>query len=394
MAKDTLPRIRRRALASAISVALAGSPLPVLAQGAQGIEEVIVSARKRDENIQDIPQAVLAFTPRDFARKGIQSLQDVARFAPSMTVVGGGPGFNKIVFRGLADSPRPFIAESSAAIYLDEQPLTQGAQSPEIRPVDLERIETLAGPQGTLYGASSQSGTVRYIVGKPDPTAFSADVGGGMQQLDHGELGWDGDVTVNMPLIKDKLALRLVGFRAKDAGFIDNVLGTTPYGGGKDNSDVVGKDINDTAWRGGRISAKWFVNDEWALTGIYNNHRSKSRGFNDFDSEVGDLETVKFKEEIWDDAWSNYQFTIDGDLGFAKLTSSTSYFERDTAYVFDASTNIAYYHAVLGVYGRGNCATDQPYYNIYDFATACELNGAGTDADDGDPIAWFRNDQK
>ena len=122
----------KQALASAVSMAVAGSTTPLaVAQGASGIEEVIVSARKRDENIQDIPQAVLSFSSKDFARRGIQSLEDVARFAPSMTVVGGGAGLNKIVFRGLADSPRPFIVESSAAIYLDEQPLTQGAQSPE-----------------------------------------------------------------------------------------------------------------------------------------------------------------------------------------------------------------------------------------------------------------------
>jgi iron complex outermembrane recepter protein len=386
-------RIGRRALAGAVSAAVAGTMTPV-AFAQQGIEEVIVSARKRDENIQDIPQAVLSFSAKDMSKKGIQSLQDVARFSPSMTVVGAGAGQMKVVFRGLADSPRPFIAESSAAIYLDEQPLTSGALSPEIRPVDLARIESLAGPQGTLYGASSQSGTVRYIVNKPDAEAFEASIGGGLEQIDSGGMGWDGDVMVNIPLIKDKLAIRLVGFGAKDAGYIDNVLGTTPLHGGKDNSALVAKDINEGNWQGGRISAKWWVNEDWSLTGIYNNAHSKQTGFNDYDANVGDLKTVKFVNERWDDAWSNYQFTVDGDLGWATVTSSTSYFERDVAYVFDASKNIAYYHAVLGVYGRGNCASDQPYYNLYDFATACELNGVGTDVDDADPISWFRQDQK
>ena len=384
---------RRRALAHAVSAAVAGSlAAPVIAQ--QGIEEVIVSARKRDENIQDIPQAVLSFSAADMAKKGIQSLEDVARFSPSMTVVGAGAGQMKIVFRGLADSPRPFIAESSAAIYLDEQPLTSGAQSPEIRPIDLARIESLAGPQGTLYGASSQSGTVRYIVNKPDAEAFEANIGGGLEQIDGGGMGWDSDVMVNLPLIKDKLAIRLVGFGAKDAGYIDNVLGSMPLRGATDNAALVEDDINEGTWKGGRISAKWWVNEDWSLTGIYNNTRSKQTGFNDYDATVGDLETVKFVPERWDDAWSNYQFTVEGDLGWATVTSSTSYFERDVAYVFDATKNIAYYHAVLGVYGRGNCASDQPYYNIYDFATACELNGTGTDVDDADPISWFRQDQK
>ncbi|MCJ7814623.1 MAG: Plug domain-containing protein, partial [Xanthomonadales bacterium] len=136
------------------------------------LEEVIVSARKRDENVQDIPQSIQAFSQDEITKVGITNLRDLAKFVPAMTVVGSSAGLNKIIFRGLADSARPFIADSSAAIYLDEQPLTTGAQSPEIRPYDLARIETLAGPQGTLYGASSQSGTVRYIVNKPDASQF------------------------------------------------------------------------------------------------------------------------------------------------------------------------------------------------------------------------------
>jgi outer membrane receptor protein involved in Fe transport len=171
---------RRRELSRAISAVLAaGSPIAAQAQADSGqssaaLEEIIVTARKRDENIQDIPQAIQAFSQADIFKTGIKGLNDVAKFVPAMTVVGSTPGFNKIVFRGLADSVRPFIADSSAAIYLDEQPLTTGAQSPEIRPIDLERIETLAGPQGTLYGASSQSGTLRYIVAKPNASEFSA----------------------------------------------------------------------------------------------------------------------------------------------------------------------------------------------------------------------------
>ena len=236
------------------------------------LEEVIVTARKRDENIQDIPQSIQAFSQQDITRVGITSLSDVAKFVPAMTVVGATAGFNKIIFRGLADSVRPFIADSSAAIYLDEQPLTTGAQSPEIRPIDLERIETLAGPQGTLYGASSQSGTVRYIVAKPDPTAFDANVGGGLHTVSGGGSGWDADAMINIPLIKDTLAIRLVGFGAKDAGFIDNVLSNTPGRldadtgeqiiGSKTNAALVEDNFNSADWKGARVSAKWFINDD------------------------------------------------------------------------------------------------------------------------------------
>jgi outer membrane receptor protein involved in Fe transport len=403
---------RRRELCSAVSAALAaGVPAVGHAQsgpasGSSALEEIIVTARKRDENIQDIPQSIQAFSQADIFRSGIKGLGDVAKFVPSMTVVGSTAGLNKIVFRGLADSVRPYIADSSAAIYLDEQPLTTGAQSPEIRPVDLERIETLAGPQGTLYGASSQSGTVRYIVAKPDPGAFAANVGVGGSGISAGGTGWDVDGMVNIPLIEDKLAVRFVGFAAEDAGFIDNVLASTPgridfdtgeqIVGSKTNADIVKKDFNSADWAGGRASIKWLMNDDWSATAIYNYSNSTINGFNDFDPTAGDLKTTKFHEESWDDKWYNTQLTIEGKLGSAQLTSSLAYFERDTAYVFDATSGVAYYHSQLGLYGRGTCGSNPAYayYNIYDFATACELNGTGYDVDDGDPTGFFRNDQK
>ena len=396
------------AIAAALTPAWASDSYAQDEQEAESypLEEVIVSARKRDENVQDIPQSIQAFGAQEITKTGIKGLTDIARFVPAMTVVGSSAGFNKIVFRGLADSARPYIADSSAAIYLDEQPLTTGAQSPEIRPIDMERIETLAGPQGTLYGASSQSGTLRYIVAKPDTSGFDSNAGGGLHSIDGGGTGWDVDAMVNIPLIEDKLAIRLVGFGAEDAGYIDNVFGYTPgridadsgeyITGSKTNADIVKKNINNAEWKGARASIKWQVSDGWSLTGIYNYSDSTINGYNDYDPTIGDLKTVKFHEESWDDNWSNFQFTIDGDLGFSQLTSSTSYFERDTAYVFDATSAVAYYHSVLGYYGRGSCGSNAYYaaYNTYDFATACELNGTGYDVDDGDPTGFFRNDQR
>lgn len=403
---------RRRELCSAVSAALAaGVPAVGHAQtnpapGSNALEEIIVTARKRDENIQDIPQSIQAFSQADMTKVGINGLGDIAKFVPSLTVVGSTAGLNKIVFRGLADSVRPYIADSSAAIYLDEQPLTTGAQSPEIRPIDLERVETLSGPQGTLYGASSQSGTVRYIVAKPDPSAFGANIGVDGSGVSAGGTGWGIDGMVNIPLVEDKLAVRLVGFAAEDAGFIDNVLANTPgridadtgeqVVGSKTNAAIVKKDFNSADWAGGRASIKWLMNDEWSATVIYNYTKSTINGFNDFDPTAGDLKTTKFHEESWDDEWYNTQLTIEGQLGSAQLTSSLAYFERDTAYVFDATSGVAYYHSQLGFYGRGTCGSNPAYayYNIYDFATACELNGTGYDADNGDPTGFWRNDQR
>jgi outer membrane receptor protein involved in Fe transport len=367
--------LNRRRLFSAISAALAaGGSSAALAQtdaageaeaAAGGLEEITVTARKREEHIQDIPQSIQAFSQAEIERVGIKSLQYVAKFVPAMTVVGQGAGLNKIVFRGLADSARPYIADSSAAIYLDEQPLTTGAQSPEIRPIDLERIETLAGPQGTLYGASSQSGTVRYIVAKPDVTEFSGNAGGGLHSVEHGDVGWDADATVNIPLIEDTLAIRLVGFGAKDAGFIDNVLANTPgridpdtgevIPGSKTNAAFVDQDINSADW-GRRASARWLMTDAWSLTGIYN-YSNRGQRYNDFDPTTGDRRPSSSRTSCGMTS-SNYQLTLEGDLEFAQLTSSFAYFERDTAYQFDGTSGVAYYHSQLGVYGRGTCGSN------------------------------------
>ena len=180
---------------------------------------------------------------------------------PSLTYNATTPGRGTIYFRGVADDSSSFIADASAAIYLDEQPLTQSSLQPEIRLVDIERIEALPGPQGTLYGASSQSGTLRYITNKPDPTKFESNVSVDGNSVEDGDEGYDVSAVVNLPL-GENVAIRLVGFTARDAGFIDNVLGTS-LGGGFDNADVVDEDINGIDYSGGRAALRWMPNDDW-----------------------------------------------------------------------------------------------------------------------------------
>jgi outer membrane receptor protein involved in Fe transport len=167
----------KSALAVAVSTALTGYAPDATAQeqgASSALEEIVVTSRKREESLQDISGSIQALTGDELKRKGLQNLEDLVRFLPNVAHIGASAGENKIIFRGVSDNPNSFIAASSAAVYLDEQPLTQFAVNPEPRLVDMKRIEALAGPQGTLYGDSSQSGTLRYITNKPDPTEFSA----------------------------------------------------------------------------------------------------------------------------------------------------------------------------------------------------------------------------
>src|SRR5690606_27290840 len=251
------------AIAAIMTGAIAGHPQPALAQGA--LEEIIVTARKREESLPDIPEAVSAFSSDDIARYGLRTPDDYARFVPSLTVVGTAPGQSKIVFRGVADSVRPFIADPTGAIYLDEQPLTTGALSPEVWPVDIERVEALSGPQATLYGASSQSGTVRILTNRPRADEFEANAGVSGHDVDGGGLGYSADATVNIPLVKDRLAIRFSGFSAKDAGYIDNVAGSSKLRADVTNAGVARDDYNSTDWIGGRLQARWWVTDAWTV---------------------------------------------------------------------------------------------------------------------------------
>ena len=254
-------------IAYAVSVALAGSYAPaVLAQEqAADLDAVIVTARKREETLLDIPQEIQTISQEQLERANLDSVKEFSRFVPSLSYNAVVPGRGTIYFRGVADDSSSFIADASAAIYLDEQPLTQSALQPEIRLIDIERIEALPGPQGTLYGSSSQAGTLRYITNKPDPAAFTTDVALDAYTVDEGDEGYEVSGVVNIPL-GETVALRVVGFSARDAGFIDNVLGTS-LGGTFDNAEFVEDDINDVEYTGGRAALRWFPNENWTVDG-------------------------------------------------------------------------------------------------------------------------------
>mgnify|MGYP001811796412 CR=1 FL=1 len=338
----------KSALAVAVSMAVAGHSDDAQAQeqGASGagIEEITVTARKREESLQDVAGSIQALSGADLKNQGLLNLEDTIRMLPSVYHVGSTAGANKIIFRGVSDNPGAFIAASSSALYIDEQPLTQFSVNPEPRMIDIERVEALAGPQGTLYGDSSQSGTLRIITNKPDPTAYAANAEvmvrkGDKSGMSHEVSGW-----LNMPLIEDKFAVRLVGFSAEDGGFIDNVLGASPMRGTKNNADVVGDNINSVDIMGGRIAAKWFINDEWSVTANAMYQNTEANGRNTYDPTVGDLQTVKFFNDVRDDEWSQAALTIEGSVGSVDVISITSYFDRKLDYTFDRTTYSAYFN--------------------------------------------------
>ena len=369
--------IRKKLIVTSMATALGlvvGAPIALGQQAS--LEEIIVTARQRSESSQDIPMTIQSLSGDDIQKRGITTLEDFSRFVGNLSVQTTAPGQNTIVFRGVSDGGG-FLVDPTAAIYLDEQPMSMTSMAPDVYPVDIARVEALAGPQSTLFGASSQTGTIRVITNKPDASEFSGDIGLGMSGVAKGDNGYDFDATVNIPVIKDKLAIRLSGFSAEDGGFIDSVLGTTVVdaysglGGLKTNAGSVENDINNVEWSGGRISARWLVSDDWTATLSSNFQDITANGFNDMDGTVGDLETVKFYDEFRTDDWTQTSLVIEGDLGFAQLTVAGSYYDRETAYQHDTQTYTAYFMYTFGTYLG---------YATYDFGT--------------DPVGYLTNIQE
>src|SRR6187399_1050436 len=208
------------------SAMLVGAPV-VQAQQAEeqssGLDEVVVTALKTQQNLQDVPVSIQAISTERLEELNISSFDDYVKYLPSVSYQSAGPGFARVFMRGAAagdngnhSGPQPGVGQ-----YLDEQPITTIQGALDIHMYDIARVEALAGPQGTLYGASSQSGTIRIITNKPDLRGFKGgyDLEGNF--VDHGGTGYNFEGFLNIPLTSFA-AIRLVGWDQKDAGYINN----------------------------------------------------------------------------------------------------------------------------------------------------------------------------
>jgi len=333
------------------------------------LEEIIVTATKRSMSVQDIPATIQAITSESLQAMGAKNMEDYARFIPSVNVVRKTPGDSAVIFRG-AITGDDYIAQATSSVYFDEMSISNTGTQPEIRMVDIARVEALSGPQGTLYGSDSQAGTLRIVTNQPVINEFEAIFDAELRGGSEGEESYRGSLTFNLPLVEDKLALRLVGFNDKDGGFVDNVLGNTPDSraegaGGKgvsaddlvtrfpsgwgtlNNAAVVEEDWNDSESRGYRAALRWQVSDNWAVTLSTSSQKTESGAPNDYDPFVGDLQTIRFHDEFRDDDFNIHSLVIEADLGFAQLVSATGYYDRSIRELTDVT---AYGHYWAGNY--------------------------------------------
>ena len=246
--------------------------------------DIVVTATKRSESLQNVPISVQALTTKKLDELNITSFKQYAQQLTSVSfqALGGTPGTNVIYMRGVASGGdgNHSGALPSVGVYLDEQPVTTIGGNLDVHIYDIARIESLSGPQGTLYGASSEAGTIRIISNKPDTSHFygRADVEG--NHVSKGGFGGKAEGMLNLPL-SGSAALRVIGYYQRDAGYIDNVAGTRRFCGGvnfdtagncvKDgisvsNAAFVKKDYNDTEIAGGRAALKVDLDSNWTVT--------------------------------------------------------------------------------------------------------------------------------
>ena len=343
---------RRTPISLGVMAAMAGTGAPVSAQVEEServaeIEEIIVTARKREQSIQDAPLPIQAFDTEAIREKGLRTFQDYVKELTSVSYGTASPGATTIAFRGTLAQPTGFDTISSSTLYVDEIPITRDGQNADVRMIDIERLEALSGPQPTLYGAGSQSGVLRIVTNKPDTSEFGGYYQVGGSSTRYGQGSYDAHAVVNIPLAEDRLAVRLVGFYEFEGGYIDNVLGTTSayseFNGDRDNADVVENNINDYESRGGRALLRYQPNEDWTIDASVIYQKSKLDYMFDFNPRFGDLDTIKFKDENDEDEWYNFSLTVQGDLGFADLTVAAGWHSRNIDYDIDATAYMTTY---------------------------------------------------
>ncbi len=370
------------------------------------LEEIIVTARKKTESLQDVPISVSALRESDLEDKGINVFEDYLLQLPSVTAGGAGPGTSTIYIRGLA-STTPNLTTAGVAglapnvsFYLDEQPLAQPGRNLDVYAADMARIEVLAGPQGTLFGASSQAGVVRMITNKPVIGEASANVEVEARFMPGAESGDKVELVANMPL-GDSAAARFVAYRDKKGGYIDQVAGSLnasqsarfrPAGTLRDNGlpvsssragfqagadlsgatlnnavAIVKEDANTLTYQGFRASLALEIGKNWNALATVAQQTIDADGVFFVDPNLGDLEIQRYTEDVIEDEFDNMSLTLEGSIGDLEVVYAGAYTDRTSDQMVDYTDYlfvgqylpyyICDYYVTYTTYAPGNVPT-------------------------------------
>jgi outer membrane receptor protein involved in Fe transport len=358
-------------------------------ESSEALSEIVVTAQRREENIQNVPITIQALTGEAIAQLNVQNLDDFIRFLPNVTQATNGPSQGEIFMRGISVGANggqgggTTGAFPAVAVYLDEQSGQLPGRNLDVYAADLERIEVLEGPQGTLFGGGALSGVLRYITNKPKLDVTEASVEAGYGTTAHGDPNTNVTAVLNLPLIADTLAVRGVIYNDSQGGYINNVpstftrastdLGFAKYNGGVvptnsvsiNNSQLVGNAINPLTYTGFRLEALYKINDDWnaLLTQSYQNMNSQgvfyempygtegasltANGTPVGGQPLPPLSVTLFNPSYDKDKFENTALVVNGKIGDLKLVYSGAYLVRNVDQVQDYTN---YARGVFGYY--------------------------------------------
>jgi outer membrane receptor protein involved in Fe transport len=404
----------------AVAVILAGSALRAFAAapdaatdtntpapgGTSELTTIIVTAQRRTENIQDVPISMQALTSQTMQQLNIQTFDDYVKYLPNVTSANNGPGQSEIFMRGVSAGSQASQGSGSTglwpnvAVYLDDQSVQLPNRNLDVYAADLQRIEVLEGPQGTLFGAGAQAGVIRYITNKPQLDVTSGSIESGYGTTAHGDDNSDVTAVLNLPVITGHMALRGVIYDARRGGYIDNVPATFArentdigihYAGyaavngqcpdGKpnagycvppgsptvSNAQIARSDINPVEYQGGRLEALYKFNDAWDLLisqsyqdiesqGVFYQQPNASDG-----TPLSPLEVTLFNNAFDKDKFENTAWTVHGKVSSLDFVYTGGYLDRNVEQVGDytnyARGVYADYYQCYGPYSAANPLT-------------------------------------
>ena len=390
------------------------------------VQEVVVTAQRRSESIEKVPLTVQALTGETLSKQNITTLDDLLKYTPNVTFASNGPGTGNIFMRGLSagfagnQSSATIATFPNVAVYLDEQSMQFPSRNVDIYMADMNRVEVLEGPQGTLFGGGAEAGAVRYITNKPNLEQFEAKVEGAYGWTAHGDANDSVQAVINIPLITDKLAIRAVVYDEKQGGYIDNVPsnfnrsnsdlgnyyfnikpganGLCPNGlaagaaglcalpassaPAANNQSVAANNQNPVTYTGARLSVLYQINPDWDVLITETLQDMDAEGMfvqepiGDNFHALGPLQETSFAP-AWDkDHWSNTAWTVHGKAGPLSLIYTGGYLDRHISQQQDytgysRSGGGMYYECVGGSTGwstnagnaAGQCYSPVAYWN-------------------------------
>ena len=418
---------------------LSAGAAPALAQDAGAettddgrIAEIVVTATRREESANKVSLAIQALSGDTLSQLNVANFEDMVEYLPNVRTASRGPGISSVYIRGLStDTAGAQIlgvagVQPTVALYLNDAPASTPGRNLDIYPTDFERVEVLAGPQGTLFGASAMGGVIRYITGKPNFSEFKAGFNAGAATTKSGDPSFSVDGFVNIPIIEDKLAIRLAAYSSKQGGYIDNVLGTyqmpwNPGGPGRlptgnpllveqaiqscvgvvncvataagtsggfrvpirqsiTNTGLVEKNYNDAQYNGGRATLGVKFNEDWSLEAMTLYQELETDGVFDYTPGVGDLQVQQYSPNTLRDTITLSALTLKGRIGMLDMILTSSFQDHralqqsDYAKYASFGLYIPFYNCDRGVYYSGYASSAAQGQTCYSPANSYRIN--------------------